>query len=199
MLKVALTGGIGSGKSTVAEFFDELGAFVIDSDQLARDVVERGTPGYEAVLAAFGDGILTDGEIDRAKLAEIVFKDAAARATLESIIHPLVRDAAEKTVRNLPSDAVVINQIPLLVETDGAKRFDFVITVSADEDVRRRRLIERGMKDYEITKRLAAQVDDTAREAIAHFVIRNNGSLEELRQAVQVLWRNELLPRRTEQ
>ena len=199
MLKVALTGGIGSGKSTVAEFFDELGAFVIDSDQLARDVVERGTPGYEAVLAAFGDDILTDGEINRAKLAEIVFKDAAARATLESIIHPLVRDAAEKTVRNLPSDAVVINQIPLLVETDGAKRFDFVITVSADEDVRRRRLIERGMKDYEITKRLAAQVDDAAREAIAHFVIRNSGSIEELRQAIQVLWRNELLPRRTEQ
>ena len=199
MLKVALTGGIGSGKSTVAEFFDELGAFVIDSDQLARDVVERGTPGYEAVLAAFGDDILTDGEINRAKLAEIVFKDAAARATLESIIHPLVRDAAEKTVRNLPSDAVVINQIPLLVETDGAKRFDFVITVSADEDVRRRRLIERGMKDYEITKRLAAQVDEAAREAIAHFVIRNNSSIEELRQAIQVLWRNELLPRRTEQ
>ena len=199
MLKVALTGGIGSGKSTVADFLDELGAYVIDSDQLARDVVERGTPGYEAVLAAFGDGILTDGEIDRAKLAEIVFKDVAARATLESIIHPLVRDAAEKTLRNLPSDAVVINQIPLLVETDGAKRFDFVITVSADEDVRRRRLIERGMKDYEITKRLAAQVDDASREAIAHFVIRNNGSIEELRQAVEVLWRNELLPRRTEQ
>ena len=86
MLKVALTGGIGSGKSTVADFLDELGAYVIDSDQLARDVVERGTPGYEAVLAAFGDGILTDGEIDRAKLAEIVFKDAAARATLESIV-----------------------------------------------------------------------------------------------------------------
>ena len=162
MLKVALTGGIGSGKSTVADFLDELGAYVIDSDQLARDVVERGTPGYEAVLAAFGDGILTDGEIDRAKLAEIVFKDAAARATLESIIHPLVRDAAEKMVKSLPVDAVVINQIPLLVETDGAKRFDFVITVSADEEIRRRRLTERGMKDYEITKRLAAQVNDAA-------------------------------------
>ena len=199
MLKVALTGGIGSGKSTVAEFLDELGAYVIDSDQLARDVVERGTPGYEAVLAAFGDGILTDGEIDRAKLAEIVFKDAAARATLESIIHPLVRDAAEKMVKILPVDAVVINQIPLLVETDGAKRFDFVITVSADEDIRRRRLIERGMKEYEITKRLAAQVNDAAREAIAHSVIRNNGSIDELRQVVEELWRLELLPRSTEQ
>jgi dephospho-CoA kinase len=199
MLKVALTGGIGSGKSTVAEFLDELGAYVIDSDQLARDVVERGTPGYEAVLAAFGDGILTDGEIDRAKLAEIVFKDAAARATLESIIHPLVRDAAEKMVKSLPADAVVINQIPLLVETDGAKRFDFVITVSADEGVRRRRLIERGMKDYEITKRLAAQVNDAAREAIAHSVVRNDGSIDELRQAVEELWRLELSPRSTEQ
>ena len=199
MLKVALTGGIGSGKSTVADFLDELGAYVIDSDQLAREVVERGTSGYEAVLAAFGDGILTDGEIDRAKLAEIVFKDATARATLESIIHPLVRDAAEKMVKSLPADAVVINQIPLLVETDGAKRFDFVITVSADEDIRRRRLIERGMKEYEITKRLAAQVNDAAREAIAHSVIRNNGSIDELRQVVEELWRLELLPRSTEQ
>lgn len=199
MLKVALTGGIGSGKSTVADFLDELGAYVIDSDQLARDVVERGTPGYEAVLAAFGDGILANGEIDRAKLAEIVFKDATARATLESIIHPLVRDAAEKMVKSLPADAVLINQIPLLVETDGAKRFDFVITVSADEDIRRRRLIERGMKDYEITKRLAAQVNDGAREAIAHSVIRNNGSIDELRNVVEELWRLELLPRSTEQ
>jgi dephospho-CoA kinase len=199
MLKVALTGGIGSGKSTVADFLDELGAYVIDSDQLARDVVERGTPGYEAVLAAFGDGILADGEIDRAKLAEIVFKDATARAKLESIIHPLVRDAAEKMMKSLPADAVVINQIPLLVETDGAKRFDFVITVSADEDIRRGRLIERGMKDYEITKRLAAQVNDAAREAIAHSVIRNNGSIDELRHVVEELWRLELLPRSTEQ
>ena len=199
MLKVALTGGIGSGKSTVADFLDELGAYVIDSDQLARDVVERGTPGYEAVLAAFGDGILANGEIDRAKLAEIVFKDATARATLESIIHPLVRDAAEKMVKSLPADAVVINQIPLLVETDGAKRFDFVITVSADEDIRRRRLIERGMKEYEITKRLAAQVNDAAREAIANSIIRNNGSIDELHQVVEELWRLELLPRSTEQ
>ncbi|NDE54229.1 MAG: dephospho-CoA kinase, partial [Actinobacteria bacterium] len=115
MLKVALTGGIGSGKSAVAEMLEECGAIVLDSDQLARDVIERGTPGFEAVLAAFGDAILTDGEIDRAKLASIVFQDEAKRKELESIIHPLVRDAAESVMRKAPLDSVVINQIPLLV------------------------------------------------------------------------------------
>lgn len=199
MLKVALTGGIGSGKSTVAEYLEELGAYVIDSDQLARDVIERGTPGYEAVLAAFGDEILTDGDVDRAKLAAIVFKDPTSRLKLEGIIHPLVRDAAEKMVRNLPPESIVINQIPLLVETDGAKRFDYVVTVSADEEVRRARLIDRGMKDYEITKRLAAQVNDAERENVAHYVVTNNGTLDDLSRSVEVLWRNELLPRSAKQ
>ena len=199
MLKVALTGGIGSGKSTVADFLDELGAYVIDSDQLARDVIERGTPGYEAVLAAFGDEILTDGDVDRAKLAAIVFKDPTSRLKLEGIIHPLVRDAAEKMVRNLPPESIVINQIPLLVETDGAKRFDYVVAVSADEEVRRARLIDRGMKDYEITKRLAAQVNDAEREKVAHYVVTNNGTLDDLSRSVEALWRNELLPRSAKQ
>jgi len=197
MLRVALTGGIGSGKSTVSEILEELGAYVIDSDQLARDVIERGSPGYESVLASFGDEILVDGEIDRNKLGSIVFKDPASRLKLESIIHPLVRDAAEKLARNLPAGSVVINQIPLLVETDGAKRFDYVITVSADEELRRSRLIERGMKDYEITHRLAAQVNDAARENVAHFVLTNNGTIDDLRRDVEALWRNELLPRST--
>jgi len=199
MLKVALTGGIGSGKSTVAEYLEELGAYVIDSDQLARDVIERGTPGYEAVLAAFGDEILTDGDVDRAKLAAIVFKDPTSRLRLEGIIHPLVRDAAEKMVRNLPAESIVINQIPLLVETGGAKRFDYVVAVSADEEVRRARLIDRGMKDYEITKRLAAQVNDAEREKVAHYVVTNNGTLDDLSRSVEVLWRNELLPRSAKQ
>ena len=199
MLKVALTGGIGSGKSTVAEYLEELGAYVIDSDQLARDVIERGTPGYEAVLAAFGDEILTDGDVDRAKLAAIVFKDPTSRLKLEGIIHPLVRDAAEKMVRNLPPESIVINQIPLLVETDGAKRFDYVVAVSADEEVRRARLIDRGMKDYEITKRLAAQVNDAEREKVAHYVVTNNGTLDDLSRSVEVLWRNELFPRSAKQ
>lgn len=194
MLKVALTGGIGSGKSAVAEILEECGAVVIDSDQLSREVIERGTEGYEAVLAEFGDVILTDGEIDRVTLAEIVFKDESRRKRLEAIIHPLVRDKAERLMRSLPSESVVINQIPLLVETQGAKRFDYVITVSASEDIRRERLLQRGMKDYEIRKRIEAQVDDAAREAVAHSVIRNNGSLDELQRDVEELWRSKLKP-----
>ena len=194
MLKVALTGGIGSGKSAVAEVLEECGAVIIDSDQLAREVIERGTPGYEAVLAAFGDNILTDGEIDRSKLADVVFQDQSERKNLEAIIHPLVREAAESLMRKLPLDSVVINQIPLLVETDGAKRFDHVITVSALEEVRRARLLQRGLKDYEITKRIQAQVDDSAREEIADSIVRNDGSLEDLRRIVEELWRNSLQP-----
>ena len=194
MLKVALTGGIGSGKSAVAEMLEECGAIVLDSDQLARDVIERGTQGYEAVLAAFGDAILSDGEIDRAKLAGIVFQDEAKRKKLEGIIHPLVRDAAETVMKRVPSDSVVVNQIPLLVETNGAKRFDYVITVSASEETRRSRLLERGLKDYEITKRMQAQVDDVARESISHTVLRNEGSLVELQRQVEELWRSTLKP-----
>ena len=194
MLKVALTGGIGSGKSVVADMLEEYGAVIIDSDQLAREVIERGSAGYEAVLAEFGDRILTDGEIDRTKLAEIVFADEALRKKLEGIIHPLVREAAESLIARLPSDSVVINQIPLLVETNGAKRFDYVITVSASEENRRARLLERGLKDYEITKRMQAQVDDAAREGIANFVLRNDGSFDELQRAVESLWSQTLKP-----
>jgi dephospho-CoA kinase len=194
MLNVALTGGIGSGKSAVAEFLQECGAVIIDSDQLARDVIERGTEGFEAVLAAFGDTVLTDGEIDRSTLAEIVFQDENQRKKLEAIIHPLVREAAESLMKKLPTDSVVINQIPLLVESNGAKRFDHVITVSASEELRRQRLLQRGLKDYEITKRIQAQVDDAAREEIADSIIKNEGSLEDLERIVENLWNNTLRP-----
>ena len=195
MLRVALTGGIGSGKSLVGEILEELGALVIDSDQLAREVIERGSPGYEEVITAFGDSILSQGQIDRAKLAAVVFKEEDLRKKLESIIHPLVREAAEKLAKNLPSGAILVNQIPLLVESDGAKRFDFVITVSADEEIRRERLRLRGLKDYEITERMAAQVADLDREKIANYILRNDGSIDELNRAVEELMANELLPR----
>ena len=194
MLNVALTGGIGSGKSAVAEFLQECGAVIIDSDQLARDVIERGTEGFEAVLAAFGDTVLTDGEIDRSTLADIVFQDEGQRKKLEGIIHPLVREAAESLMKKLPTDSVVINQIPLLVETNGAKRFDYIITVSASEDLRRQRLLQKGLKDYEITKRMQAQVNDAAREEIADSIIKNEGSLEDLERIVENLWNNTLRP-----
>ena len=195
MLRVALTGGIGSGKSLVGEILEELGALVIDSDQLAREVIERGSPGYEEVITAFGDSILSEGQIDRAKLAAVVFKEEDLRKKLESIIHPLVREAAEKLAKNLPSGAILVNQIPLLVESDGAKRFDYVITVSADEEIRRERLRLRGLKDYEITERMAAQVADLDREKIANYILRNDGSIDELTRAVEALMANELLPR----
>ena len=194
MLNVALTGGIGSGKSAVAEFLQECGAVVIDSDQLARDVIERGTEGFEAILTAFGDTVLTDGEIDRSTLADIVFHDENQRKKLEAIIHPLVREAAESLMKKLPTDSVVINQIPLLVETNGAKRFDYIITVSASEDLRRQRLLQKGLKDYEITKRMQAQVNDAAREEIADSIIKNEGSLEDLERIVENLWNNTLRP-----
>lgn len=199
MLRVALTGGIGSGKSLVGEILEELGALVIDSDQLAREVIERGSPGYEEVVTAFGDSILSEGQIDRSKLAAVVFKESDLRKKLESIIHPLVREAAEKLARKLPSGAILINQIPLLVESDGAKRFDYVVTVSADEEIRRERLRLRGLKDYEITQRMAAQVSDSQREKIANYTIRNDGSIDELTRAVEALMANELLPRAQKQ
>ncbi len=199
MLRVALTGGIGSGKSLVGEILEELGALVIDSDQLAREVIERGSPGYEEVVTAFGDSILSEGQIDRSKLAAVVFNAGDLRKKLESIIHPLVREAAEKLARKLPSEAILINQIPLLVESDGAKRFDYVVTVSADEEIRRERLRLRGLKDYEITQRMAAQVSDSEREKIANYIIRNNGSIDELTRAVEQLMASELLPRAQKQ
>mgnify|MGYP003566933006 FL=1 len=199
MLRVALTGGIGSGKSLVGEILEELGALVIDSDQLAREVIERGSPGYEEVVTAFGDSILSEGQIDRSKLAAVVFNESDLRKKLESIIHPLVREAAEKLARKLPSGAILINQIPLLVESDGAKRFDYVVTVSADEEIRRERLRLRGLKDYEITQRMAAQVSDSEREKIANYIIRNDGSIDELTRAVEELMASELLPRAQKQ
>ena len=158
-------------------------------------MIERGTEGFDEVLSRFGDEILNGGEIDRSKLAEIVFKDESARRDLEEIIHPKVREAALKIAARVPSDGVVINQIPLLFETKGAGRFDFVITVSADLEVRKARLNERGLKSYEIERRISAQATDSQRESIANFIIRNNGSVEELERAVAELWEREILPR----
>lgn len=195
MLSIALTGGIGSGKSLAAEFFEELGAVVIDSDQLARDAIERGTPGFDEVVASFGDAILSGGEIDRAKLAEIVFKDELARRNLEAIIHPRVRDIATRIAARVPQDGVVINQIPLLFETNGKSRFDVVITVASTLENRKARLAQRGMKSYEIERRISAQASDEQRASIADIVIENDGTQEELEARVAEVWEREILPR----
>jgi dephospho-CoA kinase len=195
MLSIALTGGIGSGKSLAGEIFQELGAVIIDSDQLAREVLERGTDGFDEVVAQFGDEILTGGDIDRAKLAQIVFKDESARRKLEAIIHPKVRELAAKIASRVPSDGVVINQIPLLFETKGAGRFDLVISISSSLEVRRERLIERGLKSYEIDQRIGAQATDEDRASISNLVIENNGTVEELEKAIRELWEREIMPR----
>lgn len=195
MLRVALTGGIGSGKSLVGEYLEQLGAIVFDSDQLARDVVERGTPGFDAIVKRFGDGVLTDGQINRAKLAELIFNDKSARADLEGIIHPRVKEMSDRIIANAPEGSVVVNQIPILFETNGASRFDLVITVESENALRFQRLRERGMKDYEIEKRMAAQASSEQRRGIAHFCLENNGTREDLLSAVERLWENELAPR----
>ncbi len=195
MLKVAVTGGIGSGKSAVGEILEELGAVIVDADELARTVVERGNSGYDQVIATFGDEVLTSGEIDRAKLADLVFSDPELRKKLEGIIHPLVREAAEEIMKSAPSGSVVVNEIPLLFETNGAKRFDFVIAVQTPMELRIERLSQRGMKLYEIEKRIAVQASDQERASIADVIVVNDGSLDQLRSKVEELWFTQLQPK----
>ena len=188
MLVVALTGGIGSGKSTVGQIFEDLGAVVTDSDQLARNVVERGTTGFDQIVAAFGDEVLKNGDLDRAALAEVIFKDPAKRTQLEQITHPLIRRAFAEIVESAQNDSIVINQIPLLVESKHEYKFDHVITVSATEEVRIQRLLMRGMNLTQIKQRIGAQSTDAQREAISDTVISNDKDHSELLLEVEKVW-----------
>jgi len=188
MLVVALTGGIGSGKSTVGQIFAQLGAIVIDSDQLARDVIERGSIGFNEVVTKFGDDILKNGEIDRQILASLIFKDPAKRSDLEQITHPLIRRAFAKMVSSASPDSIVINQIPLLVESNHDYKFDHIITVSASESIRSERLIKRGLTNDQIKQRLGAQATDQMRENIADSVIINEKNEQELTDQVEKIW-----------
>jgi dephospho-CoA kinase len=188
MLIVALTGGIGSGKSTVGEIFANLGALVVDSDLLAREVIERGTEGFEQVVTEFGDQILKNGEIDRGSLGALVFKDRDKLTKLEAITHPLIRKAFKEFVESAPADSIVINQIPLLVESKSNYSFDAVITVSAPEELRRERVSKRGLPLSEINRRMAAQATDSQREAIADFIIQNTGDIDQITSAVENIW-----------
>ncbi len=188
MLLVALTGGIGSGKSLAGQYFSDLGAIVVDSDQLARDVVERGTPGFDEIVRRFGDSILRDGAINRKALGEVVFADPQARLDLEAITHPRIRSAFQEIVDTAPEESVIINLIPLLLETSGKDRFDAVIVITAPNGLRRTRLLDRGMKSYEIEKRISAQASDEDRLAIADYVITNDGDTDHLLRQVENLW-----------
>ena len=188
MLTVALTGGIGSGKTTVGEILAGFGAVVLDSDQIARDVVERGSTGFDQIVATFGDEILKNGELDRSALASLVFNDLAMRIKLEQITHPLIRQAFAKTISSLPDQSIVVNQIPLLVESKHDYKFDYVVTVSAPEQIRVERLLKRGLTKEQITSRLQAQSSDVQREAIADTVINNEKSEQDLMQQVEKLW-----------
>ena len=194
MLVVGLTGGIGSGKSTVAQNFAELGALVIDADQLARMAIERGTDGFADVLLRFGDEVIRNGDIDRKKLAEIVFSDEGARKDLEGIIHPRVQALFAQAVADLDIDDILIYEIPLLVETGASEKFDYVITVETDIELRKARLLKKGLYISQIEKRMASQASEEARTAVADAVIRNDGDEDSLLRQVENLWESVLLP-----
>lgn len=188
MLIVALTGGIGSGKSTVGQMFAQSGAIVIDSDQLARDVLERGSIGFNEVVAKFGDEILKNGEIDRQLLASIVFKDPKKRSELEQVTHPLIRKAFAEVVARSANNSIIINQIPLLVESNHDYKFDHVITISANESIRTQRLLKRGLTADQIRQRMQAQATDQMRESISDSVIVNESDEQNLLDQVEIIW-----------
>jgi len=192
---VGLTGGIGSGKSLAAQFFSQLGALVIDADQLARSAIERGSEGFDEVLLRFGDTVLKNGDIDRVALGQIIFENPQAKKDLEEIIHPRIRAEFEEAVASLNPGQIMVYEIPLLVETNAADRFDFVITVESDADLRKQRLRARGMFHSDIEKRMASQATEEQRRAIADCVLTNDGSEDELLRQVENVWESTILPR----
>lgn len=189
-VRVGLTGGIASGKSTVSAILAELGAVVIDADALAREVVARGTPGLDAVVAEFGPGLLTpDGDLDRPAMGALVFGDAGARKRLEGIIHPLVHARSAELEAAASPRAVVVHDIPLLAEVGRAGSFDAVIVVDAPPELQVTRMVEdRGWAREDAESRIAAQATRGDRLAIATHVVDNTGSLEELREQVERIY-----------
>ncbi len=184
--RVGLTGGVASGKSTVARMLADLGAVVIDADELAREVVEKGTPGLDAVVKEFGEQLLgPDGELDRPAMGRVVFSDEQARKRLEAIIHPLVFERIVQLEEQAPEDAVVVHDIPLLAESGRAGTFDAVIVVDAPTAVQLDRMTnDRGWTTNEGESRIAAQASREDRRAIATHVIENTGTREDLRTRV---------------
>ncbi len=196
VLMVGLTGGIGSGKSAVAARLAELGAVVIDADQVAREVVTPGSAGLAEIVATFSERVLdAHGALDRAALGAIVFGDAAARRRLEAITHPRVRARTAELVAAAPPHAIVVNDVPLLVEVGAAPTYHLVVVVQAALATRLARLTRnRGMDRAEAERRIAAQADDARRRAAADVVLSNDGDLTELHAAVDALWCDRLVP-----
>lgn len=192
MLRIGLTGGIAAGKSTASARFGELGATVVDHDVLSRRAVEPGSAGLVEIVRAFGDRAIKNGELDRAAMADIVFKEPAARAQLNAIVHPYVfamSRAADNQARAARA-RVVVHDIPLLFEaTQGRENFDIVITVAADDDVRIRRMMDsRGMTEAEARARIASQATNAQRASIADVILDGNGTPEQLRAQVDKFW-----------
>jgi dephospho-CoA kinase len=195
VLRIGLTGGIGSGKSTVAALLAQRGAVVVDADRIAREVVEPGTPGLDAVVTEFGPAVLTaEGALDRPALAGVVFGDPAARARLDAVVHPLVRARAAELVEAAPPDAVVVQDVPLLVETGQAGSYDLVLVVETDLETRVARLEERGLAAEDARARIASQATDEQRRAVADVVLRNDGDRADLEAQVQRFWTERVQP-----
>ena len=189
MLRVALTGGIGSGKSLVAAELAARGAVIIDADVLAREVVEPGTPALAAIIDKFGPQIMRDGKLDRSQLGTIVFANPDARRDLERIVHPAVRARAAELELAADPDAVVVHVIPLLVETGQQEDFDVVVTIDVDHETQIQRLIARnGFSRAEAAARVDAQASSEERRTAADVVVDNNGNLDDLREQIAALW-----------
>ncbi|WP_101949988.1 dephospho-CoA kinase [Mycobacterium sp. 3519A] len=195
MLRIGLTGGIGAGKSTVAAAFAECGGIIVDGDVIAREVVEPGTEGLAALVDAFGaDILLPDGALNRPALAARAFVDDEKRAKLNGIVHPLVARRREEILDAVHEDAVVVEDIPLLVETGLAPLFPLVVVVTADEETRVERLIKRGMDEADARARIKAQAPEDQRRAIADVLLDNSGSAGELVEKARDLWYHRVLP-----
>jgi dephospho-CoA kinase len=196
VLKIGLTGGIASGKSLVAARLQDLGAVLIDADVIAREVVQPGTPGLARIVDSFGPGILLpDGTLDRARLGGVVFQDPGLRSVLNGIVHPLVREKAAAMMAAAGAGDVVVQDIPLLVETGQQSSFHLVVVVDAPDPVRIRRMVElRNMAEDEARSRIAAQAERSVRLSAADVVLGNDGTPAELLGRVDLLWQQRLAP-----
>ena len=190
MLVIGVTGGIGSGKSTVVDRFAELGASVISGDQISRELVRPGQPALAEIVARFGTSILTDaGELDRAALAEVVFSDAEALADLNDIMDERIQDEIVRRLHSLSDDAVAVIESPLLVERGRTDSVDVVVVVLADEDLRAQRVASnRGLTQEDVRNRMRHQASDVQRREVADVVIENNAGLDELTAATDAVW-----------